>query len=110
MRELFFVEGAPADCTFSSESVESCVLLFSVGGEPYRVGGGLRGFLVSRLQPLRPMDSSPSVHHTPYLENRASDFDNFCTKLHLDESKKMFQADFDPPQRGWDLWFTTGNV
>ena len=32
------------------------------------------------------------VRHTPYLENRASDFDD--TKLHLDESKKMFQADF----------------
>ena len=70
----------------------------------------------------------PSVHlfvsHTPYLENPASDFDDFCTKLHLDESKKCSKRifgisqkspQFGPkearlvflvsPHRSWDLWF-----
>ena len=35
----------------------------------------------------------PSV--TPYLEIRASDFDDFCTKLHLDESKKCSKRIFE---------------
>ena len=35
----------------------------------------------------------PSV--TPYLEIRAADFDDFCTKLHLDESKKCSKQIFE---------------
>ena len=36
----------------------------------------------------------PFVSHTPYLENRASGFDDFLHNANLNESKKMFQAVF----------------